>query len=132
MGEMITLEQIKARRAKITSPPWGVLPSNNSNLAHVETQEGRENVEQGFSVCSIPKKRIDDAEFIANAPADIDYLLSQLTTIQSERDEALREVERLRGALRVIQDSEESDVGVYAQLCLDTASAMLTGAGEKE
>ena len=71
--------------SKATPGPWGVLPSNNSTLAHVETQEGTTAEQgQGFTVCSIPKKRINDAELIARAPELLAALCDEVERLREE------------------------------------------------
>lgn len=88
MEETITAEQIKARRAKIIEPPWFVAfddakecgPHKDSGLALVDT--GRSNDWPIARLCYWPQ-----AEFIANAPTDIDYLLVRV----AEMEAALRE-----------------------------------------
>lgn len=78
------VSEIEARMNAATPGPWGVLPSNNSSLAHVETQEGTAAEQgQGFTVCSIPKKRIDDAEFIAHAREDIPALCATVKHLRT-------------------------------------------------
>lgn len=54
---------------------------------------------------------------------------AELTEAEAERDRLKLENERLREALRQIRDSQESDLGVYAEFCVETARAALA---EKE
>jgi hypothetical protein len=62
----VAREVMRLHALSITKGPFGVMPSEASSLAHIETQEGCPGV-QGFAVCSVPKKRVADAEFIAAA-----------------------------------------------------------------
>jgi len=56
-----------------TPLPWNLLPSNASNLVHIEAEAN------GAQVCSMPKKRMQDAEFIYHAcnayPKLIEFLI---------------------------------------------------------
>lgn len=98
--ETIT-EQIKARRAKITEPPWFVGhddakecgPHKNSGLALVDT--GRSNDWPVARLCEWPT-----AEFIANAPADIDCLLAKVAELEAAAEFARN---------RLLQDSGDQE-----------------------
>lgn len=75
--------EVEGLLAKVTPGPWGVLPSNNGTLAHVETQEGTTAEQgQGFTVCSIPKKRIHDANLIAAAPELLRRLVEEVKRLK--------------------------------------------------
>jgi hypothetical protein len=70
------IKAIRERRAGITPAPWIV--QQGRKYPHIKSANGAYIQEFGREV-----RRQYDAEFIANAPADIDYLLSALE--ESER-----------------------------------------------
>lgn len=111
--ETITMEQIKARRAKATDPPWFVAgdaakecgPHADSGLALVDT--GRDNDWTVARLCEWPT-----AEFIANAPTDIDYLISRVAELEA----ALRESARVIKTVLLTQAGSEVSPGFMYEL----------------
>lgn len=67
------LDQIRARRAKITPPPWGL--SENNFIVTDSMKTPNAGIVAEIDCCNGSP---DDADFIVNAPVDIDYLLTQL------------------------------------------------------
>lgn len=61
----------------ITTLPWELLPGARSNLAHIEAGDA------GFhaAVCSIPKKRMADAEYIVHVANSYPIAIAALREI---------------------------------------------------
>src|SRR5688500_17699928 len=71
------LDRLLALAQAATPGPWQVM-FNRSSLRHVETQPGFAHA-AGMPVCSIPKAREHDADFIAACdPATITALVKRL------------------------------------------------------
>lgn len=66
------LKAIKAQQPTHTPGPWTVM--EGKTLLHVETANLNDGKPCGMPVCSIPKKRYEDARLIAAAPELLDLL----------------------------------------------------------
>lgn len=82
------IEAIKERRAKITPPPW------DTKYASYMPPEGSP---QFHPLATGPLR--NNADFIAHAPADIDYLLAKLTNSEQGRRNMEETVDNVRVAL---------------------------------
>lgn len=79
MDNKVEIDAIRARRAKITPLPW------ESKFASYMPPEGSP---QFHPLATEPLR--NNADFIANAPADIDFLLTAYDSLRAE-------VDRLKG-----------------------------------
>lgn len=75
------LKEIKARRSKITPAPWhapglGEVHSDHDNGIYVRVYAGDDPRKHTDECMVADGCAAHDAEFIANAPSDIDYLWS--------------------------------------------------------
>lgn len=89
---MTTVEDIKARRAKISPGVWGIETNEDGfDLIVARNENGH------YDVCGIgdleetDAQDYNNADFIVMAPTDIDRLLAAVARLQSE-NEGLREV----------------------------------------
>lgn len=86
---MPNLQEIKERRGKMKGTPW---KQGHLRAYHVETKEGYRIVEtwqerhEGFEVF----ERNDKAEFIANAPTDIDWLVQEVEKLWEENKRLIK------------------------------------------
>jgi hypothetical protein len=84
------LGEIEARHAGITPGPWTTVRHDLS--LYIEAESGELNpINLGY----VGNRPENDAEFIANAPTDVAYLLTELR----KRDDALARVEALADEL---------------------------------
>jgi hypothetical protein len=89
------IAEIRARLEAATPGPWQTWPDG--------TEESVESVSVGRFVCHLNsnmRQYREDAALIANAPADITYLLERLDALMAERDAAVARAERAEAALR--------------------------------
>lgn len=96
-----TLAPPAAGQAAHTPTPWQIMPSQRSNLLHVEASPdtGR----GGEPVCSIPKSRKQDAAFIVRACNSHAGLVEAL--LHARRLIASRDVVKDRAALRMYDET---------------------------
>lgn len=101
---MNRIEQIKERWAKATDLPWRTELCNNGEkcwcrLVVTAGYSDRKTGDNWKDTCIVPDGSIgrDDAELIANAPADIAYLLKQNAALQSQMDHQQEILRQLAG-----------------------------------
>lgn len=114
--------EIEARLTGITPGPWKTVRHDLS--LYVEAESGELNpINLGY----VGNRPENDAEFIANAPADVAFLLVELRKAR----EALQRVEGVAGRLeaRAALNARVSGTGIYddaMQLAADAATSIAT------
>ena len=96
---------IKERRAKITPPPWTTIdrPWGDGDVIctghgdpHGQTLIAETGIYDQESEEQIEDRPLENAEFIAKAPTDIDTLLAAVARLTADRDAYLAVVEAAR------------------------------------
>jgi hypothetical protein len=93
MSSDARISEIRARLEKATVWPWQTWSEG--------PEESVESVSLGRFVCHLNsnmRQYREDAALIANAPADITYLLERLDALMAERDAAVARAERAEAA----------------------------------
>jgi hypothetical protein len=92
------IDNIKARRAKITQGEWKRDPYDRPSM-QVIAHNNEVIVYHGRHERQVDAQVVPNFDFIAHAPADIDFLLKR--------------VEELEAAMRIIKPHWESIAGIY-------------------
>ena len=98
---MPNLDEIKARRGKINGASWKAVEGNSNDI--------RSSVFAGNDLLATLSswKRHEYADFIANAPTDIDWLIGEverlLTEVKAEKAQAEAEAEKKQSHLEFLR-----------------------------
>lgn len=108
------LEEIRERRAEISPPPWESVPVIEGSEWRVIN--GPVQIIQDEMASRRAFTHIPDADFIANAPADIDYLLTRLSQAEAQSARVERLEAQMNGLLNTLAKSEQRCAELTAQV----------------